>query len=626
MVLGIIFFVVVIGAAFFRGAAVFYTDYLWFDSVNLASVWSQILGLKIVLGFIGFAFVFTLVWVNIWIADKYAPRAIAFDQEDDFVKAYKAVTHKRPRLLRTVVAAIAGFLGGTGLYQHWQQWLLFLHGGNFGIKDPEFNKDVGFFVFKLPFISTVVEFAMLSLIGALVIAAAVHYAQGAIPIGRPRARITSAVKAHFSVLAGLLALMQAVNYYITRYNLSYSNRGVKTGANYTDVNLLMPALILLSLISILAAGVFFVSMRRRGWTTPVITVILWVLVSLLVGSVIPAGVQKLVVEPSESEKELPYLQRNIDATRAALGLNKIKVHDFDYDEDLTSQDLQDNAQTIRNVRLWDPTVLAPSYQRLQETRSFFNFPTVDVDRYNLNDEATQMMLSVRELNTAGIPSDRKSWVAEHLQYTHGYGAVTSPANAVTSDGAPNFTLKDVPPQGTPELKVPQVYFGDYRKANDYSIVSTGQPEVDYVSTTGQDQTSEYKGAGGVALSNVFKKAAFAARVGDLNPLISGLVGEKSRALYETNIQSRAKKAAPFLHLDNDPYPVVIDGGIKWIQDAYTSSAAYPYGQKGDNSLLEPGSDLRGTDFNYLRNSVKIVTDAYCGCDDVLRHRHHRPHY
>jgi uncharacterized protein len=612
LIAGIVVVVLIVVASLFKGAAVFYTDFLWFQSVHLTSVWSRILGTKVLLGVVGAVFLFALVWLNIWIADKSAPRALSLDQEDDFVKTYKAFTRKRQRLLRTVVALIVALLGGVGFNTRWQQWLLFLHGGKFGAKDPQFHKDIGFYVFKLPFLETLINGLMVSVFVTLLIAAGVHYAQGAIPIGRPRARITSAVKAHFSVLAGVLALLQAVKYYLGRYDLDYSTRGVKTGANYTDVHLMAPALILLSLISILAAVVFFANMRQRGWSIPAITVVLWGVVSLLVGAVIPAGVQKLVVEPSESQKELPYIQRNINATRAALDLQNIKVQNFNYTDNLTAQDLQDNAQTVRNVRLWDPAVLAPSYQRLQETRSFFNFPSVDVDRYPVDGQETQMMLSVRELNTGGIPSGRQSWVSEHLQYTHGYGAVASPANAVTSDGAPNFTLKDVPPSGSPQVSVPQVYFGDYRSPQAYSIVGTGQPEIDYVSNSGDDQTSVYHGTGGVPLNNPIKKLAFAARVGDLNPLISSLVGKHSRAMYETNIEARAKKAAPFLHFDNDPYPVILNGHIEWVQDAYTTTAAYPYGQDADDGLLSSGSDLAGTKFNYIRNSVKVVTDAYNG--------------
>jgi len=596
----------------FRATAVLYTDLLWFDSVHLSSVWSGLLGTKLVLGAISVVLFFVLFLVNLWVADRFAPRSLVVGNEDDLVRQWQRFVGPRAGRVRVGIAALLALIGGVGFSGHWQEWLLFLHGGRFGAEDPQFHKDLGFFVFTLPFLQTVAEWAFFALVFVLIVSLVAHYLRGAI---RPQAshnRVTSVVKAHVSVLLALLAVVRAGQYYLERYELSYSRRGVVQGANYTDVHFLLPALGLLVLISLLAAAVFVGASRRRGWLLPVTTVALWGVVSVLLGAALPAVVQKLSVEPAETKKELAYIQRNIDATRTAMGIGGVEVHDFPYSPNLSGSEVSDNAQTVRNIRLWDPALVQPSYQRLQETRSFFKFDDVDVDRYPINGEATQMMLSVRELNPASLPSDRRSWVNEHLQYTHGYGAVASPANAVTSDGQPDFSLKDVPPTGTPAITRPQVYFGDQARTADYAIVGTGQPEVDFVSTSGQDQTSTYQGSGGVALDNVVKKAAFAARVGDINPLISGLVGAKSRAMYLTNIEDRARKAAPFLRFDADPYAVILDGRILWVQDAYTTTSQYPYGQPADTSLVGSQSDLKGGGFNYVRNSVKVVTDAYDG--------------
>lgn len=596
----------------FRNGAVFYTDFLWFQSVDLTSVWSGLLFTKISLAVISGLLFFALIFLNLWVVDKYAPRSIVPMDDDDIVVRWNQIVGPRRRLVRFAISGVLALFAGVSLWTSWSQWMMFLKGGNFGIKDPQFNMDVGFFVFKLPFLNTMVTWLFTSLIFCLIVSIAAHYLSGAIPSGKTRVRITSAAKVHLSVLVGLLAIVRAGQYFLRRYELSFSDRGVTQGANYTDVNFLLPALWFLIFVSLAAGVVILASSRQRGLTLPVITVVMWGVVSLLITAIIPAGVQKLQVEPAEIKKEAPYIKRNIEATRAAIGLDKINLHDYKYTDDLTSGDLQDNAQTVRNVRLWSPDVLQPSYQRLQETRSFFQFDDVDVDRYPLNGEQTQVMLALRELNLKQLPSERKSWVNEHLQFTHGYGAVVSPSNAVTTDGKPDFTLKDIPLNGTPEIKTPQVYFGEKQAIDHYSIVGTSQQEIDYVSNDGRDQTSSYNGTGGVPLSNVFKKAAFAARVGDINPLISGLVGSDAKAMYNTNVRERAETVAPFLKFDKDPYPVILDGRIKWIQDAYTTTDKYPYAEKADTSLVDDESGLKNASFNYARNSVKVVTDAYDG--------------
>lgn len=595
-----------------QGAAVFYTDFLWFGSVDLTSVFSTMLFTKIGLGVAGFLLFFVAVYANLWIVDRFAPRSLSFDPDEELSRRWQQFVRPRAGKVRLIIATLFGLFAGPGFFINWSDWMLFRNGGNFGVKDPIFGMDVGFFVFKLPFLSTLVTWMFYALVLSLFVAVFGHFLQGAI---RPQAatnRVTSIVKTHVSILIGLIALLRAAQYMIDRYELVFSTRGVAAGANYTDVKFLLPAYLLLVGISVLAAIVVFASARRKGWSLTGTTIAIWAITSLLVVQAIPFGVQKLSVEPAESQKEAPYLDRNINATRAAFGLDEIQVKDFQYTDDLNSQNLENNAQTIRNVRLWDPDLLTLPYQRLQENRSFFKFEGIDIDRYRLgnSDEMTQLALSVRELNVNGLPDDRRSWVNRHLQYTHGYGTVASPANAVTSDGSPQFSLKDVPPNGEPSLQRPQVYFGEF--SNEYSIVKSKQVEVDYVAVDGRDATSTYEGGGGVPLSNLFKRAAFAARVGDLNPLISDLVTNESRAMYFNNIKERTREVAPFLRYDNDPYPVIIDGHIKWIQDAYTTTNHYPYGQAADTALVEQGSGLSGGGYNYVRNSVKVVTDAYDG--------------
>ncbi len=605
--------VVVVAVSLFKGAAVFYTDYLWFGSVDLKHVWATLLGTKIALGALATLFFFLVLWINLWVVERFAPRNILWTQEDELAKQFSRFIKPRVGRVRAIAAGVLALFGGLGFYTHWQDWILFRNGGSFGLKDPQFNKDVSFFVFKLPFLTAVVQWIFYALLFALIVSVVVHYLRGAIRPQAATARVTAAVKAHVSILLGLLALVRAGQYYLDRYRLSFSGRGVVTGANYTDVNFLLPAYALLILISAFVAVLFFVGARSKSWTWPTATVALWAGISLLVVSVIPIGVQKLSVEPAESTKERPFIQRNIDSTREAIGLKNVEVKDFAYTDQLNAQSLQENAQTIRNVRLWDPVYLKPSYKRLQESRSFFQLADIDIDRYKMNGEVTQTMLAVRELNIAGLPQERRSWVNQHLAFTHGYGAVASPSNAVTSNGEPDFIVKDLPPVGSPSITRPQVYFGEH--TSDYSIVGSKQGEVDYTAADGRDQTSRYEGSGGVKLDSIVKKAAFAARVGDLSPLISDLVTPSSRAMYLTNIRERAIKAAPFLTYDNDPYPVLVDGRILWMQDAYTTTKYFPYGQRANTSQVDGnslGGSLKNIESNYIRNSVKIVTDAYDG--------------
>ncbi len=598
--------------ALFAGLATVYTDLLWFRSVGFSQVWRDVVLSRFGLGLLSVAGFTLIMWINLLIADKRAPTIVSFAPQDELVRQWRRQTANHKGKLRFLVALSLAVLGGVGFSAYWQEWMLFLHGGNFNKTDPQFGKDIGFFVFKLPMLMLIARWLLVALVFAVAVTVLWHFLNGAIRLHLKRDRIGNAVMIHVSVLFALIALVRAAQYWLRRYELSFSDRGPGVvGANYTDVQYLLPGLGLLAIVSIIAAVAFLVGARTKSIKWPATTVVLSTLLSLLVAVLIPAGVQRFVVQPAESEKERPYIQRNVDATRDALDLNTISVRDFNYTKDLTAQQLKDNSATIRNVRLWDTDLVNPSFRRLQESRSYFQFNDIDIDRYQMNNQLTQMMVSVRDINPNKLPQGRTSWVNQHLAFTHGYGAVAAPANAVTSNGEPDFSLKDLPPTGSPEIKVPQVYFGE--ETPSYSIVNTKQGEVDFTAADGRDQVSKYQGNGGVKLDNVFKRAAFASRVGAIEPLISDLVTSDSRAMYLTNIRERVIKAAPFLKFDNDPYAVVVDGRIKWVQDAYTTSRWYPYGETADTSLVANNSaSLSSENFNYVRNSVKVVTDAYDG--------------
>ena len=595
------------GLTSLRGIAGFYTTYLWFDELGFGDVWQGVLGTKLalVVGFtVGF---FVLLYLNLFIADRLAPKFRTPGPDDELVQRYRDAVGRHAGKVRFVIAALFALLAGGNTAGQWNNWLLFRNSVDFGVKDPQFGEDVSFYVFRLPFMSFLVDWLFLAVFIVAVVSLVAHYLNGGIRVQPPAPRVTRHVKAHISVLLAVLALLKAVGYYLQRYELNFSTRGAVHGATYTDVNAQLPALQLLVVISLAACILFLLNIRWQGWVLPVIGVGLWAFISVIVGAAYPAFIQKFRVEPSELQRESKYIERNIRATRQAMNIEGVQSRPFEYDEDLTAKDLSENVTTVRNVRLWDPTYVKGTYQRLQEIRQYYRFNDVDIDRYTIGGELLQTIVSARELNSGDLPS--QSWVNRRLQYTHGYGALVSPANAVTSDGKPEFLVKDVPPTGTPAITEPRIYFGE--NLSSYAIVNTKQQEIDFQKEDGQTEESTYAGKGGVPMGSFLRRLAFAVRFGDQNVLISDQVTPQSRAVFYRDIASRVKQAAPFLRYDADPYPVIVKGRIQWVQDAYTTTSRYPYAQHANVEELPQGSGLN-TSFNYVRNSVKVVTDAYDG--------------
>ncbi|MGH9177079.1 MAG: UPF0182 family protein [Acidimicrobiales bacterium] len=602
-----------------RGIARFYTDYLWFDSLGFTSVWTGVLWSKVGLALV-FTGVFTaLLWGNLAVARRLAPPVRPPGPEEEGLAPLLGLVDRRPRLVHGAAAVLFGLFFGASVAPQWDEWILFRNSVSFGVDDPLFGRDVGFFVFRLPFLAFVVNwlFAALGIVAAMT--AGAHYVYGGLRFQVARRRVTPQATAHLSVLFGALAVVKALGYYLDRFELALSQRGVVHGAAYTDVNAQLPAIDLLIVISLLTAALFVYNIRQQRWTLPAVAVGLWALVALVAGTIYPALIQRFRVEPAESNKEAPFIERNIAATRAAMGLENVTVRDFAYDEELRPEALVANAETIRNVRLWDPQVMRRTYQRLQEVRTFYRFTDVDVDRYGVEDEQTQILLSARELSPDSLPSD--TWENRHLAFTHGYGAVLSPANAVTSDGQPDFLVKNIPPQGEPPITQPRLYHGE--AIGGYAIVNSGRDEIDYLREDGTAVTNRYDGKGGVGVGSILRRVAFALRFGDVNPAISGFMTSDSRILYKRDIRERVETIAPFLHYDADPYPVVIDGRITWIIDAYTTSDRYPYAQAADRARVGPSSGL-GHRFNYVRNSVKVAVDAYDGDPVFYRVDPHDP--
>jgi len=591
----------------------FYTDALWFSSVHLHSVWSSLFVIKVGL-MVTFVVLFALLLLgNLIVAERLAPRGPAMDAEDDFVRNYREVMGPYSRWIRIALVTVLSLVMGSQALGQWNNWILFRNAVPFGVKDPQFGKDVGYFVFKLPFELFMVHWAFVALFVILIVTVVSHYLNGGIRTQGPRPRVRPAVKAHISLLLGLIALVKAAGYVLQRYSLeTTSNSPLGNGIFYTDIHARIPALDLLFLVSLAAFGLLIINIRRQGWTLPILGVGLWFLVALAAGTIYPAAVQALKVNPAQNTLESQYIQRNIDATRAAMGITSVQNVPFPASSNLTATQLNANSDTLSNVRLWDSalTSLQPTYDKLQDIRSFYQFDPVALDRYTINGAETPATVAVREINDQDLPSN--TWINTHLQYTHGYGMIVAPANQATSNGDPQFDIGYVPPvstNGLPTVTQPSVYFG--LDPSTYVVANTEQPEIDYQKPDGTFQESHYSGDGGVQLSSFFKQLMFAVRFNDYNLLISSKVTSKSRLIFDNNVKTMVSKAAPFLSLDSDPYPALIDGHIDWIQDAYTTSSEYPYAQTADTSAVASSSGLP-SNFNYVRNSVKVVIDAYSG--------------
>jgi uncharacterized membrane protein (UPF0182 family) len=499
---------------------------------------------------------------------------------------------------------------------------MFRHGGDFGVTDPVFGHDLGLYVFQVPLLRDLFGWAFqLTLVLTLVVIVA-HYLNGGINVQGPGERTSSGVKAHISILLAVLAILKAGAYQLDKWELLYSTRGQVFGASYTDVNAQVPALNLLIIISLLAAVILLVNVWFRGWTLPLVAVGLWLVTSIVVGGIYPALVQRLAVQPDEVNKEAPFVANNIEFTRDAYGLAAVEVAEFEASPNLTPEALAANAPTIQNIRLWDPGVLNTTYRQLQNIRTYYDIADVDVDRYTINGELTQVMVSARELDERNIPG--AGWVNERLVYTHGFGSVLSPANDVTVEGQPDFVVNDIPPQNLSEptdpaltIDQPRLYFSA-NVDNDYLIVGTDEPEVDFPidDTSGENvATNHYDGEGGVELGGIFRRLAWALRFGNLDTLISNQLTADSKVMIERNLRSRIARIAPFLEGDADPYIVIVDGRLKWIMDLYTVTDRYPYSQPADTRRLNQGPGLPNR-LNYIRNSVKAVVDAYDGTMDL----------
>ena len=599
-----------------RGIARFYTDYLWFDSLGRTDVWGRVLLAKVALFFIFAIAFFVLIWINLLIVDRLAPKVRPPGPEEEMLGRYHAMVSSRTRLVRLAVSVLFSLLAASGVSNQWEEWLLFVNRKDFGILDPLFNTDIGFYVFRLPFLSFLVNWAFAAFMILLVVIGIAHYLNGGIRLQVPPGvqRVLPSVKVHLSAILAALALVKAADYWLARYELTVSGRGVVDGALYTDVKAKLPALYLLLLISLFAAVLLIVNLRRRGWVLPTLAVGLWAFTALVMGNMYPAFVQRFQVDPNTTDRESGYTADNISATRAAYSLvpgTDVALEIFDYKENPSAAQLRAAAPTLRNARILDPVTLTDTFEKDQGERDFYRFSTVlDVDRYVVDGELTQVVLAARELNL----SELGSWERQHVAITHGYGAAIARANVTDVRGSPVFITGGLPVEVDPaidlQLDEPQIYVGE--NLDGYALVGATRDEVDFVDGQGNEASFRYDGDAGVAMGSFLRQAAFALRFGELDPLISSFVGSDTGIIYIRDAQDRVKNVAPFLEFDSDAYPVAFGGRIHYVLDAYTTTDRYPYSQGADTGGLVATSELAGAGANYIRNSVKAVVDSYDG--------------
>ena len=601
-----------------------YVDWLWFKSVGFTGVWTTVLTTKIALFIVTGLVTSLIISTNIFLAYRRRPFDVSMAMESDNLERYRSTIDPIRRLFFAGISLVLFYFGGTTGIQLWSSWLLFKNSTDFGVKDPQFGMDISFFAFRLPFLQTLIGWAISTLILATLASVAVHYIYGGIRPQLRSDRTSVAARVQLSVLLGLIVLMKAVAYWFDRYALALKESRLITGLTYTDVNATLPAKSILAAIAVICSLLFFANIVRKSWLLPAAGTALMVGASVLIAGIYPGAVQQFQVKPSESSKEAPYIQRNIDSTRAAYGLTDVEMKDYQATLSTNSGQLATDAATIANIRLMDPNVLSATFRQLQQIKPYYTFPeSLDIDRYTVNGVQRDAVVAVRELNIDGNPS--RNWINDHLVYTHGFGFVSAFGNTVDADGKPNFLVGDLPPTTGLGKFEPRIYFGE--NVPDYSIIGgpkTDTPvEFDYpddASANGQKNYT-YTGKGGVPMGGLLNKLLFAIQYQEQRIVLSSLINSESKILYNRSPRERVAKVAPWLTLDGDPYPAIVDGKVQWIIDGFTTSAGYPYSQT--TSLSTATTDAltvnstsitaqSNKNVNYIRNSVKATVDAYDG--------------
>ncbi|MQA80055.1 MAG: UPF0182 family protein [Streptosporangiales bacterium] len=599
-----------------------WTNVLWYRSIGFGGVYGRVIGTQVALFGAGVLLLGGVVFLSLAIARRLRPRVVPNTPDQQLLARYRGVFDPHSGKVALVIAALVGLIGGLTVEGNWKTVLAFLNRTPFGQTDPQFGMDASFYVFTYPFVRLLLGFGFAAMVLAFLAAAVAHYLYGGLRVAGRGGQVSVGARAHLGIIVGLFMLLKAVAYWMDRYGLVHSDRGITTGASYTDIHAVLPAKTILAAIALICAVLFFVSALRRGLLFAGLSLGLLVLSAILVGGAYPAVIQQFQVKPNQEARERSSIERNIKSTRTAYGLDTAEVTSYDARSDVTRNQTSSRDNTD-NIRLVDPNVVSKTFQQLQQIRGFYSFPeALDVDRYEIDGEERTSIAAVRELPAP--PEDRQGqWLVERLQYTHGYGFVAAEGNAVDNEGKPVWQSSDIPTKGDLGKFEPRIYFGE--QVPEYSIVGApkGTPpqEFDYAKEGGSgQQRNTYSGDGGVDIGSFANRLLYAIQFQDYNILFSGDINDDSQILYDRSPRDRVEKAAPFLTLDGDPYAAVVDGRIQWIVDGYTTTENYPYAQR--TSLGEATQDsLTGTnartaqpndEVNYIRNSVKATVDAYSG--------------
>ena len=590
---------VVLGSVLLAGTN-FYLDLLWFRELEVAQVfWAQYLtrwGLR--LG--AWVFLFIFLFVNLLVTRRYI---LSFPnlalRERLMASGFMGLlTPRRLAIYFLVASGVLAYVFSGYAGSYWMELLRFFNHVPFNISDPVFGTDVAFYVFRLPFYRFIYGFFMMAMVITLIIVGAIYLILNPPAQGKQGWLLApSRGVSHLAILLALIFGLKAWDYRLKQLELVLSERGVVYGAGYTDINANYVVLTVLMVLAGVIALVFLANIFLRRYRLFIYGILALIGVSLLGGWAYPAAIQSFVVEPSEFSYEREFLAHNIEFTRAAYGIDQFDSRRYDPSEMLTWEDLRENPGTIKNVRLWDHRPLLTTFNELQAIRLYYRFSDVDIDRYNIDGDYRQVMLAARELDKTRLAAQAQTWVNMHLQWTHGYGVTMSPVNEVTTEGLPRYFLGDIPPVGDVELENPAIYFGEL--TNDYVIINTDTPEFHYATAGDENEFIFYEGDAGIPLHSFLRRALLALKFGEYRILISNELSNDSRILFDRNIHERVRKIAPFLRYDGDPYIVVNDGRLFWIQDAYTTTKSYPYSAPFGN-------------INYIRNSVKVVIDAFHG--------------
>lgn len=622
---GIIILVIVLGGALFASCANLWTDYLWYQSVHQTGVfWTRFNSIATVSSTV-FSIVAAVLLLTMLVALKLSPgwrrhsagqtyaRVVETPQGPKQVPDARAfldtVGDKLAPVLRIticIVALVFAFIAAARVAEHWETMRLALSAVPFNVKDPQFGIDASFYVFQLPALKIILSEIGQLIVLSLVLTAAVYFFAGGIRPWAKSEKVVSHAKAHLSVILALFMVLQAVNTVVRLLELNYSSRGQVNGASYADVHAQIPALIIMAVICVLIALVLLFNIFRKGWRLPIIGIAVWAVASIVLTGVFPEIIQRFVVQPNEASLEAPYIKRNIAMTRKAWGLTDVSEKTFPATNDLTEKAIEEDQDTINNVRLWDPAIAKKCYEQLQAIRPYYNFNDVDVDRYEVNGQKRQVLISPREMNINQLASTAQTWVNQHLVYTHGYGSVMNGVSDYDSRGLPDYLIGDIPPKtmasagDSPDLSIkePRIYYGE--EENQYVVVNTGIKEFDHPQGE-KNATTSYKAQTGVKVGSFFRRVAWALRFESLQMLLSGYIEPDSQVLMNRNVKERIEELAPWLDIDEDLYSAIIDGRIVWIADGYTTTSMYPYAER-----------LEGSNVNYMRNSVKVTVDAYTG--------------